>query len=165
MFNLPLELDPVEDRPGWYRTAPSTYAELERQAIQLQVNLPDHLQLFCGMLGYDIGHAIYVIENISSIEIAREFQVGSHNAFGPSIQAKVCNELTRVFEIANFRPYFIDAAGYKARFLKQITENQAASIEEILTQGLEGYASEWSGDGPLLANTVLEENQIRLWWD
>ena len=38
-------------------------------------------------------------------------------------------------------------------------------IEGTVTVGLEGYVSEWSGDGPIMVETLVKENGLRLWWD
>jgi hypothetical protein len=112
LFNLTPELHPVNGRPGWYRTKSDNWRILEARAIELQPKLPKNVQLFCGLLGNQGGHAIYVIEDQSAIEIARQFDVGAHNAFHGPGAAKVCDQLQRIFEIAPFRPYFVDAAGY-----------------------------------------------------
>ena len=122
-------------------------------------------QLICGSTDKDDGHAIYAIEGITPVEAARAFGTGSHNAWPVPETERVCDELSRVFEIVPFRPYFVDAAGYKCRFARQIKPEEAAAAEQILTAGVEGYLSRWSGEGSLLADAVIAENELRLWWD
>jgi hypothetical protein len=68
-----------------------------------------------------------------------------------------------VYEIAPFRPYFIDPAGYKCRFVPTVSRQQAGAIEDILSVGFEGYAQD-DIDGPL-ADVIVAENGLRLWWD
>ena len=77
----------------------------------------------------------------------------------------MCDELTRIFKVAPFRPYFADAAGYKAKFLDRLTAKQAQTIEGILTVGLESYISEWPGNGSIMAETLIKEDGLRLLWD
>ena len=165
--DLPLDLLPVPGLDGWYRTAIGrNYSETAARVLALQ-GAPrlDEWQIVCGCKGDDAGHSIYVIHGFSPIELAREFRTGSHNAWPKAETDKVCEQLGSVFEIAPFQPYFIDAAGFKCRFIQPISSQQADAIERILTVGLEGYVSEWSGQGPIVADTVVAENGLRLWWD
>ena len=86
------------------------------------------------------------------------------------IPKKVRKELARLHKIAPFRPYSVDAAGYKARFTSPVPLNRCVQIEkkQILSEGLEGYASEWTGDeqeGEYLRAKIFKEQGIRLWWD
>jgi hypothetical protein len=164
-MEIPSEFEPIDGRPGWYKTASDDWQTLEARVLDLHGQLPTSVQVVCGLLDRDEGHAIYLIEDATPIDVAREFGTGTHNAFTGGEAEQVCDELSRVFKIAPFRPYFVDAAGYKAKFVGELTAKQAESIEGILTVGLEGYVSEWSGDGPIMADTLLKENGLRLWWD
>jgi hypothetical protein len=161
----PREFQAVEGRPGWHKTSTDDWPKLEARVWELHEQFPAPIQVVCGFLPGDDGHAIYLIEDGSAIEVAREFETGSHNAFAGVETEQVCDELSCVLKVAPFRPYFADAAGYKAKFLDRLTARQAQAIERILTVGLEGYLSEWSGDGPIMAETLVEENGLRLWWD
>jgi hypothetical protein len=164
MHNLPWNFGPAGDRPGWFKMLVSGWLDLESSALQLQEQLPLPIQVVCGCLGDDDGHAIYLIENASPVDLAREFETGSHNK-GDDMK-KVCDELAQVFDVAPFRPYFVDAAGYKAKFLSPITRERASLIESILTVGLEGYdESDSSGNGSAIAESLIAENGFRLWWD
>lgn len=166
MADFPKDLAPVAGRPGWRKGDVGDWLEIERRVLLLQEKVLEPTQVVCGALDRDDGHAIYVIEGISPVELAREFATGSHDAWPGSDTAIVCDELTRIFRVAPFRTYFVDAAGYKARFKSQITVEQAAEIERIVSVGLEGYSSDWTiEDGPNIAKVILAENQIRLWWD
>jgi hypothetical protein len=162
--DLRLDLHPVPERAGWYRTAAGRWEALQARVLEVQNRRPlGRWQLVCGLLGDDEdGHAIYAIDGISPVDVARGFATGSHNA---SETDRVCEQLARVFEVAPFRPYFADAAGYKCRFERPISREQGAAVEQILTVGLEGYHSEWSGVGPLVADAVVAENGLRLWCD
>jgi hypothetical protein len=165
-MNLPIDFQPVLDRPGWHTTAAAHWEAQECRELQLHESFPLPLQIVCGYIDGDSAHCIYAIENTSAVELAREFETGSHNPpFFRSQVTQVVVQLSRVFELAPFRPYFIDPAGYKAKFINPITARLANAIEDILTVGLESYASEYSGDGPLMADTLISENGLRLWWD
>jgi hypothetical protein len=169
---LPLDLRPVPARPGWFRTAPGNWETQEALVLHLQDRHPlGGWQLVCGQLSddshepaIDVSHSIYAIDGLSPIDLARAFATGSHNLMAP-VTDQVCDELARVFAVAPFRPSFVDAAGYKCRFDRPISRAQARQIEEILTEGLEGYLADYSGEGPLLVDALLAENALRLWWD
>ena len=68
------------------------------------------------------------------------------------------------------RVTFADPAGLKLRFLRQITEADMEKIkalfpeDEMMQAGLEGYLSEWDGEGSPLSR-IAQENLIHLWWD
>ena len=164
-MTIPIDFEPVDGRPGWYKTPTDDWQTLQARALKLHGQFSASVQLVCGLLEGDDGHAIYLVENASAIDLARDFETGSHNAFAGPETEQVCDELSRIFKVASFRPYFVDAAGYKAKFLDRLTTRQSQMIEGILTVGLEGYVSEWSGDGPILAETLVKENGLRLWWD
>jgi len=163
--NLPLELLPVPGRDRWYQTPIGEGKQLQALVLQLQdSNQLAAWQIVCGMHGYD-GHRIFAISGVSAVKLAREFCTGSHQVYTTPESEKVCEQLAKVYEVAPFRPYFVDCAGYKCRFIQPISRPQSLAVEKILTVGLEGYVSEWSGHGPILADAVLAENGLRLWWD
>jgi len=167
-MKLPPEFQFIKGRTGWHRSPTGDWEQLEERALELQNQIPLPVQIFCGHRGDDAGPAIYLIEDVSPIELAKEFETGSHNALDKFETKRVCDELARIFKIAPFRPYFMDAAGYKAKFLEPLTLETAQSIVGILTVGLEGYASEWTGEESEMSEmveTLMRENQIRLWWD
>jgi hypothetical protein len=138
---------------------------LETHVVQLQDTYDlGQWQLVCGLLDDDENHAIYAIDGISAVEVARQFGTGSHNNW-PEAVDEVCEELSRVFEIAPFRPYFADAAGYKCRFTPPISRTQAEMVGQLVTQGLEAYVSEGLGEDRLFVETLISENGLRLWWD
>ncbi len=162
-MQLPKGFEPVAGRPGWHKTAIDDCQLLEAQALRLHEQFPVSVQVVCGLLGRDMGHSIYVIENASPLDLVREFETGSHNSSDDPDE--VYDELSRVFKVAPFRPYFVDSAGYKARFLKRLTTRQSHKIADILTVGLEGYICEWTGVEDSIAETLVKENGLRLWWD
>lgn len=162
-MQLPKGFEPVEGRPGWNKSAIDDWETLEKCALTLHEQFPVSVQVVCGLLGRDMGHSIYVIENVSPLELVREFETGSHNSSDDPDD--VYDELSRVFKVAPFRPYFVDSAGYKARFLKRLTIEQAREIDQILTVGMEGYMCEWTGDEDCIPATLVKENLLRLWWD
>lgn len=164
---LPLELNPIAERDGWFRTELFDWTDAEALVLQIQDNYPlGDSQLICGLLEEMEGHAIFLIENISAIEIAREFETGSHNAWPEPETDQVCSDLRRVFEVAPFRPFFADAAGYKCRFNSPLTRAQAKAIEKIITVGLEAYDPGEDFENPdWLTEIVISENGLRLWWD
>lgn len=140
--------------------------ELEARVLALQdANDLNAWQLVCGYIGGENGHRIFAIEGTHPVDLAREFRTGSHNLWSNPQTERVCAQLAMIFELAPFRPYFVDDAGYKSRFIQPISRQQADAIEHILTVGLEGYVSEWTGYGPIVADAVLAENGLRLWWD
>ncbi|MCZ7647195.1 MAG: hypothetical protein M5U26_18390 [Planctomycetota bacterium] len=163
---LKLEFRPVPGLPGWHQTLIGDWQKLEARVLQLQDrNKLNGWQLVCGLREDDDGHAIYAIEGMHAVELARAFGTGTHNCWHAPETDQACAELNRIYKILPFRPYFVDAAGYKCRFERRISKKQAAQVEQILTVGLEGYYGEWSGEGPVLANTVIVDNGLRLWWD
>src|SRR5262245_5438466 len=146
--DLPLQLRPVPARNGWYRTSMADWEALEARVLALQDSARlGAWQLVCGLLDDENGHRIFVIDGVHPVELARQFATGSHNASCET--EEVCQELAKVYEIAPFRPYFIDPAGYKCRFVPTISRQQADAIEEFITVGMEPY-----GDVDSLAATL-----------
>jgi len=155
---FPLRLRPVPGRDGWYRTRIGDWEELEARVLALQDSTQfGTWQVICGLLDHENGHRIFVIDAVHPVELARQFGTGSHNAWDTE---QVCNELAKVYDIAPFRPYFIDPAGYKCRFVPAISRQQANAIEEFITVGMEPY-----GDVESLAGTLVANIELRMWWD
>ena len=166
-MQIPDNFSPLEDREGWYVSPTADYRALEQYVLELQNTIALPVQVLCGHMAEDRGHRLYLIEDIEPAELIEQFECGSHNlsSIGHDDSEQCYEEMEAVHQIAPYRPYFADGAGFKARFLESISQEKALQIEDILTVGLEGYQSDWSGEGPVLAETLVKENQVRLWWD
>lgn len=166
-MQIPKEFSPIEERDGWYVSPTADYLALEQYVFQLQNTIALPVQVICGRMADDPGHRLYLIEDIEPAEVIEQFETGMHGlySYGQDDSEQCYEEMEAVYKIAAYRPYFADAAGFKARFLETLSAAQALRIEDVLTVGLEGYQSEWSGQGPVVADTLMKENQIRLWWD
>ena len=124
----------------------------------------------------DPGHLIYSIPADTPVaDIVRFFEVGSkaEASYGDDSEetiALVAEKATGIAELVPCRATFADAAGLKLRFLRQVTEEDLKKIEtlfpddQMMQAGLDRYASEWDGEGPILA-PVLQENLFHFWWD
>ena len=172
-FNLSLE--PVPDFDGWFQ-GPVTHSEAGMSlAAQLRASsaATDHL-VFVGALN-DEGHRIYVTPPLSVREIVQDFGVGGHGGHSAeSADREVGERLEAVQSICPFVVTFADSAGLHAEFTHPLNEATATKIDQVFTAdedtdfmacGLEGYLSEWMGEGALLAPTLMQEQALRLWWD
>lgn len=170
-FNLSFE--PVPDFDGWFQ-GPVIHSEAGMTlAAQLRASsaASGHL-IFVGALD-DEGHRIYVTPPLSVREIVQDFGVGGHG--GHSAESADCEVGQRLEAVEHLCPFvvtFADSAGLHAEFTRPLDEATAAKIDEVFTAdedamdcGLEGYESEWMGEGPLLAPTLVQEQALRLWWD
>lgn len=108
-------------------------------------------------------------------EITRRFEVGFQAGISYRYDQKetcelVAKKVEAIAKIIPFRVTFADSAGLKLRFTRQITATEVAEVEalfpeeEAMQAGLDGYISNWRGEGPLLT-PVVEENLLHLWWD
>jgi len=103
---------------------------LEARVLELQDRHPlGGWQLVGGALSDDEGTAIYLIDGISAVDVARAFGTGSHQV---DQTQRVCDELARVYEVAPFRPYYADAAGYNLR---------AAAVDTVTALKEDGLTS------------------------
>ena len=126
-------------------------------------------QVFCGL--YDETqkcHQLFAVSGVDGCQLIRDFRVGSHNqgwadAEESEIRA-VYKQMTGIYQVRPFRPYFVDAAGYHCTFEGQITLREAAAVERLLEVGLEWYAQhEWQiedDDSPqALAPVIVKERK------
>jgi hypothetical protein len=136
---------------------------------------PANINLY-GLAEGDSSHRIYTIPADTPVaDVVRFFEVGSRSAtsYGDDADetiALVAEKATSISALVPCRVTFADAAGLKLRFLRQVTEDDLEKIEalfpeeQMMQAGLDRYASEWDGEGPLLA-PVLNENLFHFWWD
>jgi len=132
--------------------------------------------LFFGLKDGDEGHKLYAVPISTPIgQIVRDFQIGSHGAESYSWDVEetiqmVAEKTEAIAAVIPCRVTYADPAGLKLRFLRQITEADMEKIEalfpedEMMQAGLEGYLSEWDGEGSPLSR-IAQENLIHLWWD
>ncbi len=129
-----------------------------------------------GLLDDDQGHHIYVTPQVSVRKLVEAFHVGEHGAQSYGMDAaetieRVATRLEAILTICPFVVTFADSAGLHADFSRKLTESDAARIEDLfpmddaMQDGLDGYVSDWEGDGPLLVPRLLQEQSIHLWWD
>jgi hypothetical protein len=132
--------------------------------------------LFFGLKEGDEGHKLYSAPTSTPIgQIVRDFQTGAHGAESYSWDVEetiqmVAEKAEAIAAVIPCRVTFADPAGLKLRFLRQVTEADMEQIEalfsedEMMQAGLEGYLSEWDGEGSPLSR-IAEENLIHFWWD
>src|SRR5438477_9899250 len=101
-MKLPSDFQPVDGRPGWHKTPTDDWQTVEARALKLHGQISAPVQVVCGFLEGDDGHAIYLVEDASAIDLAKEFETGSHNAFAGPETEQVCDELSRLFKVAPF---------------------------------------------------------------
>ena len=132
--------------------------------------------VFFGHKDGDVGHKLYAVPTSTPIgRIVRDFQVGSHGAGSYSWDVEetiqmVAEKTEAITAVIPCRVTFADPAGLKLRFLRQVTAVDMERIEalfpedDMMQAGLEGYLSEWDGEGSPLTR-IVEENLIHFWWD
>lgn len=132
--------------------------------------------LFFGLKDGDEGHKLYSVPTGTPIgQIVRDFRIGAHGAesYSWDVENTIQMVAARTEAIASVIPCrvtFADPAGLKLQFLRQVTDADVEQIEalfpedEMMQAGLEGYISEWDGEGSWLSR-IADENCIHLWWD
>ena len=108
-------------------------------------------------------------------DIVRYFQIGSHGAesYGFDVEATVELVAALAEELVEIVPGHVLSASpacLRIRFCYQLDDDDLEDMEEVfdgvdaVQAGLEGYISEWDGQG-LLFERAKDENLICLWWD
>jgi hypothetical protein len=132
--------------------------------------------VFFGLKDGDEGHKLYAVPATTQIgQIVHDFQIGSHGAESYSWDVErtiqmVADKAEAIAAVIPCRVTFADPAGLKLRFLRQVTAADMERIEalfpedDMMQAGLEGYLSEWDGEGSPLSR-IAEENLIHFWWD
>lgn len=174
-----IEFESFRGRAGWYvmPQKPVDRKQLLTHWNQLQdlakansdSAVTEGYTLFCGLFDdRQKGRTIFAVKNADACELAKEFRVGSHNRANAAVEEKtielVFQTLSAITQVRKFRPYFIDAAGFYARFDGAIFEREARKVIELLEptyrNGNESFDSLESD-----IKKMVEENELHLWWD
>ena len=106
-------------------------------------------------------YAVYVGPKISPLEILEPFGVGTHNDDGNQHEQTIWM-LSELFQAVPFVAYFADAAGYRVRFLSDVTDALAKRIEEQVLEVCPDAIELHEGD---VAETIVQQRRLILWWD
>jgi hypothetical protein len=166
-----LALSPVPGFRGWFF---SSVADDWQQGKQLAARLRASPMakgngVVVGMRGEDPGHRIYVTPPVSARELVEAFGVGEEG--GELLVARTAERLASVERICPLVVTFADGKGLHAEFIRRLDLAGATRIEALwslddaIPDGLEGYVSEWTGNGPLMVPRLLKEQALQLWWD
>jgi hypothetical protein len=174
---LGLVVKPVPKKPGWFRGPVIDSQEGKELAAHVRASAAaKRFHVFVGLRGTDQGHRIYVTPRLEIRELVEAFRVGeqvelSYGFYADETIDRVAERLEAVEKICPFVVTFADGAGLHAEFTTKLTKAAAAKIERVfppddaMQDGLDGYISDWSGEGPLLVPHLIREQGIRLWWD
>lgn len=179
---LGLVVKPVPKKAGWLRGPVIDWQEGKELAARVRTSpgVADQFDVFIGLRGSDRmsgqGHRIYVTPRLAIRELVETFRVGEQVGLSYGFDEdetidRVADRLEAVEKICPFVVTFADPAGLHAKFTRRLTKAAATKIERVfpmddsMQDGLDGYISDWSGKGPLLVPRLLEEQEIRLWWD
>lgn len=173
-----LTLQPVPQKAGWFRGPALDWEQGKELAARLRTSpAARQFQVLVGLLDDDDqGHHIYVTPPLGVRELVEAFRVGEHGAMSYDMDAtetieRVATRLEAIQAICPFVVTFADSAGLHAEFSRELTESDATKIEDLfpiddaIKDGLDGYVSEWDGEGPILVPRLLREQSIQLWWD
>jgi hypothetical protein len=172
-----LTLKAVPKKPGWFHGPVGDWQQAKELAARL-LDTPSapRFQILVGHLDGDKGHRIYVTPLLTIRELVEVFRVGERSEMSYSKDAdetidRVATRLEAIQKICPFVVTFADAAGLHAEFTRKLTESAATEIESLypmddaMQDGLDGYVSEWEGEGPILVPRLVREQSIQLWWD
>ena len=110
----------------------------------------------CGCLPDDEQHRLYLVPDHDPVQVARQFEVGSH---GDEHQQAV-EQVVLVHEQNPIVPFFADSAGFKFKFTKPITDEFMHFLDATLHAGMDEQMM--NDDGEL---NVRETGFVHLWWD
>lgn len=164
-----------------FRTIDSAFECIERQWATLHKN---NFRLFVGGSlideTYVTDNAVLAASAISPVDIVELARVGTHNNDGGYWEV-VSKAMQIVYDVCPFEPYFADAAGYKARFLKQPDESEARkifdTIMKIAPESWQLLYEEAKDNGFQSENSSAQEyergmlycltntGRFHLWWD
>ena len=166
-----LVLKPVPRCRGWFRGPVSDdWQQAKELAARLRA-LPAARGhgILVGLRGKDQGHRIYVTPPLSAREIVEAFRVGEQA--GEQAILRNAERLQAAEQICPLIVTFADSHGLHAEFIRPLDEAAAGRIDALWSpddavfEGLEGYFSTWSGEGPLMVPRLIEEQGFQLWWD
>ena len=115
--------------------------------------------VFVGSLEGDHGPGLFAFFDITPVELMEIFNVGSHNDFFGHTPNRAQRYMRRLYETDKFVPYFIDAAGFKVRFVASVSAARAQEIEQAVL--------DFDPDAYDAANqsAILQKQKLELWWD
>jgi hypothetical protein len=115
--------------------------------------------VFVGFLEGDRSHGIFAFFNANPVQLMEIFNVGSHNDFFGHTPNRAQRYMRKLYETDKFVPYFIDAAGFKVRFIKPVSAVRAREIEKAIM--------DFDPDACDSANeaAILQKQKLELWWD
>jgi hypothetical protein len=120
----------------------------------------DECTVFVGLEDDDSMHGVYAGPKISPLELIAPFGVGTHNDWEST--DSVLEMMTQVFQKAPFVAYFVDAAGYRIKFLHEVTEEHAREFEQLVGEVCPD-AIDLHEFG--VFETVRQHRRLVLWWD
>lgn len=174
-----IEFKPFRKRAGWYIT---TYWNIPRAEILNHCNklkdeskrltqqaAAENYQLFCGIADdRQKAHQLFAVKDADACQLAKELRVGSHNRANTDAENEtveiVFEALTSIAKVRKFRPYYIDAAGYHARFTGVISRDEAKRVTKLLEPTYR-VGNEWTESEENDVLKMVEENELHLWWD
>jgi hypothetical protein len=168
---------PVPGKPGWFRGPVIDWQAGKEVAARMR-SFPatSRFQVLVGHLEEDHGHCVYLTPPIGVRALVEGFRVGERAALSFGFDAaemveRVATRLEAIEKICPLVVTFADPAGLHAEFTRKLTKTTAAKIDrlfpmdDVMQEGLEGYISDWSGEGPLLVPRLVKEQSIQFWWD
>lgn len=131
---------------------------------------------FYGFQEGDSGYRLYSVPADTPVaEIVTNFEVGSHGAMsysydkGSTIEM-VATKATAISKLVPCRVIFVDSAGLKLRFTRQIEDADLDQLlplfpeDEGFQSGAEGYIDDQEL-GRHLFQRVKDDNLFHFWWD
>jgi hypothetical protein len=146
---------------AFYGTVPddSTAALTEKIAEHCVRWHAKEYTVFVGCIEGDRTSGLFAFFNINPVQLMEIFNVGGHNDFFGHTPNRAQRYMRRLYETDEFVPYFIDAAGFKVRFVKQVSAARAQEIEKAVL--------DFDPDAYDAANqfAILQKQTLELWWD
>ena len=138
--------------------------ELLQRAIEVLgercLDYADECTVLVGAEGDD-PYAVYVGPKINPLELLAPFSVGTHNE-SLNEHEQTISTMTEIYQTVPFVAYFADAAGYRVRFLSDVTDVQAERFEEQLIELCPDAIELHEGE---VAETIMRQRRLILWWD
>lgn len=155
-----LRLEPCLNRPGW-RVARSADADSVAQTLAMHARMakPDDARwVICGAFGFE-DHALYLVPAGDPVEIARAFDVGTHDgARDHDYTLLVIREL----HLRNpMIPFFADCAGFKCFFENPFDDAFLKFVDRTVVVGTAAMADQFGSHRSFL----LDNGYLHLWWD
>jgi hypothetical protein len=138
------------------------YIDAENEARRLQSDaLEQGWFAICGFNVQEQCYRVFLAPSDDVMAVARAFGVCSHDStFDDKVSEEAMEQIGKILMVGTVAPFFADSAGIKLRFLKPISDETIAELQEHLWN-----IEPMMDDEGSIADYIRDRQEIHLWWD